>query len=84
MCSCIHVLHVSCQKNESVIVLLLVNNECVYSSLKSHSLMAWLWLFKNASQAKAIMKLSSWPGLAQPIWAQLGLACSLRLGQAQH
>ena len=33
-------------------------------TLKSRGLTAWLWLFKNASQAKAAMKPSKWPGLA--------------------
>jgi len=31
---------------------------------KSHSLTAWLWLFRMLGQAKALMKLSFWPGLA--------------------
>ena len=52
-------------------------------SLKSRGLTAWLWLFKNASQAKAAMKPSTRPGLAWPIWARLGLAHGLRPGLAQ-
>ena len=52
-------------------------------SLKSRGLTAWLWLFKNASRAKAVMKPSTRPGLAWPIWAQLGLAYGLRPGLAQ-
>ena len=51
-------------------------------SLKSHGLTAWLWLFKDAGQAKAAMKPSSGPSLAWPIWAWLGLAHGLRPGQA--
>ena len=51
-------------------------------TLKSHGLTAWLWLFKNPSQAKAAVKPSNWPGLAQPIWAQFGLAHGLRPGLA--
>ena len=39
--------------------------------------------FQNASQAKAVMKPSFWPSSAWPIWAWLGLAHSLRPGQAQ-
>ena len=52
-------------------------------SLKSRGLTAWLWLFKNASQAKAAMKPSTRPGLAWPIWARLGPAHGLRPGLAQ-
>jgi hypothetical protein len=55
-----------------------------YSSLKSRGLTAWLWLFFNASRAKAPIKPSSRPGLARPIWARLGPAHGLRPGQAQH
>jgi len=51
---------------------------------KSRGLTAWLWLFKPQARPKAKTKLSYWPGLAQPIWAWLGLAHSLRPGQAQH
>ena len=39
--------------------------------MKSRGLVAWLWLFKKASQAKAAMKPSTWPSLAWPIWAWL-------------
>ena len=39
--------------------------KCAYSSLKSRGLTAWLWLFKNASQAEAAMKPSSRLGLAR-------------------
>jgi hypothetical protein len=56
----------------------------IYCSPKSRGLAAWLWLFKKASQAKAAMKPSKWPGLARPIWAWLGLAHGLRPGLAQH
>ena len=56
----------------------------LYFSLKSRGLTAWLWLFKNASQAKAALKPSKWPGLAWPIWAWLGLAHGLRPGLAKH
>jgi hypothetical protein len=56
----------------------------IYCSLKSRGLTAWLWLFKNASRAKAAMKPSKRPGLARPIWARLGLAHGLKPGLAQH
>ena len=47
-------------------------------SLKSRGLTAWLWLFKNVSQAKAAMKQSSkWPGLFGP-----GLAWLTASGRA--
>jgi hypothetical protein len=48
-------------------------------TLKSRGLMAWLWLFKNASQAKAAMKPSfgpAWLGLFK-----LGLARLTALGR---
>ena len=49
-------------------------------SLKSRGLTAWLWLFKNVSQAKAAMKQSSkWPGLFGP-----GLAWLTASGRALH
>jgi hypothetical protein len=60
------------------------NKMILKNNPKSRGLTAWLWLFRSPGQAKAAMKLSSWPGLAWPIWAQLGLAHGLRPGQAQH
>ena len=44
---------------------------------KSRGLAAWLWLFKKASQAKAAMKPSKWPGLFGP-----GLAWLTASGRA--
>ena len=49
----------------------------LYYSLKSRGLTAWLWLFKNASQAKAAMKPPKWPGLFGP-----GLAWLTASGRA--
>jgi hypothetical protein len=48
-------------------------------SLKSHGLTAWLWLFKIASRAKAVVKPSIWPGLFG-----LSLAWLRASGQALH
>ena len=37
-----------------------------YPPVKSHSLMAWLWLVRTTGWAKATKKPSLWPGLARP------------------
>ena len=47
---------------------------------KSCHLMAWLWLFRTPGQAEATTVPSPWPGLAWPVWAQLGSAHGLRPG----
>ena len=49
----------------------------LYCSLKSCGLTAWLWLSKNASQAKAAVKPLNWPGLFG-----LGLAWLTASGRA--
>jgi hypothetical protein len=51
---------------------------------RSRGLPAWLWPAWDPGRAKALMKPSSWPGLARPTWAWLGPAHGLRPGHAHH